>query len=266
MTTVQTSAGNISVIESAGKGRTVLFVHGNSSCKEIFKHQFEGDLAEKYHCIALDLPGHGESSNAIEPELHYVIPNYAKIIYEVMDKLDIESCVVVGWSLGGNIALEMMGQSERLKGLFISGAPPAGLEDMGDAFRPTEAMQLTGLDSFSEEQAFTYAEAICGGEVTDALVKAVRRTDGRSREIMIKGVMAEKGLNQRNIVEDSPTPLAIVNGELDPFLNHHYFESLQYKNLWQGKIHRISEAGHAPFWTHPIAFNALLDEFLRELN
>lgn len=42
----------------------VLLIHGNSSCKEVFRNQRDGDLGRRYRMIAVDLPCHGASEDA----------------------------------------------------------------------------------------------------------------------------------------------------------------------------------------------------------
>jgi pimeloyl-ACP methyl ester carboxylesterase len=58
---LNTSYGTIGLEKSSGTGMPRLLIHGNSSCKEVFKHQLQGDIGSTYQCIAMDLPGHGKS-------------------------------------------------------------------------------------------------------------------------------------------------------------------------------------------------------------
>ena len=74
---IETSACDIAIVESTGTGPTVLFVHGNSSCKEVFRNQLQGAIGQTWHCVAMDLPGHGRSSDAWDPETTYNMPGYA---------------------------------------------------------------------------------------------------------------------------------------------------------------------------------------------
>lgn len=45
-----------------GKGEVIVFVHSYLWDKEMWRPQV-GHLKEKYRCISIDLPGHGDSSN-----------------------------------------------------------------------------------------------------------------------------------------------------------------------------------------------------------
>ena len=110
-----TSHGSI-VVQEAGHGNLpVLLIHGNSLSREVFRKQFSGALLGKYRLFALDLPGHGDSSNALNACRTYTRPGLANAAIEVLDLLGLSEVVVVGWSLGGHIALEMVPQFSGIK-------------------------------------------------------------------------------------------------------------------------------------------------------
>ena len=147
---IETSACDILITESSGSGSAVLFIHGNSSCKEVFKNQMQGKVGQAWHCIAMDLPGHGQSADAANPEATYNMPGYADVALELMTKLGHEQFAMFGWSLGGHIGIEMLDRSNRLTGLMISGTPPVGKEPdaLSLGFKPSEHMHLAGPARF----------------------------------------------------------------------------------------------------------------------
>jgi pimeloyl-ACP methyl ester carboxylesterase len=69
--TIITSHGSLAVEESGQGSIPVLLIHGNSSCRGVFRHQLQGRLAQIHRLIAFDLPGHGQSSNAPDPTQSY---------------------------------------------------------------------------------------------------------------------------------------------------------------------------------------------------
>ena len=263
---IETRAGKISVMESGGSGPAVLLIHGNSGCKEVWRHQFDHPMAARYRFIAIDLPGHGASDDARQPARDYTMQGYADIAVEVLQALDISSAAVVGWSLGGHIGLEMISRFSDLTGLLISGSPPVRPEEVSEGFQMNETTALASKVDFSEDEVLQWA---CGCIKSDAplpfAVDAIRRSDGRARATMFAAFLAGEGEDQRTIAEAATLPIAVVNGAAENFINNDFLKTVAWRNLWSGKIHLIPDARHGVFWEKHEAFNALLEEFLDDV-
>ena len=247
----------------------VLLIHGNSMCWQAFTGQFESPLAQRYRMIAFDLPGHGASANARDPERSYSIPAYAELALEILDSLGIREGAILGWSLGGHIGLEIMSHWSGLRGLIIVGTPPVAPTPaaLADAFAPTPLMAFAGQEEASPHEAEAYARACCGDAVDriPALLEAARRTDGRARSCMMNSVLSGNGADGRRVAETATVPLAVVAGAEDPFLSKRYLLSLRCATLWRNKVHFIEDCGHAPFLDRPLWFNALFEAFLSDI-
>ncbi|MEE8395019.1 MAG: alpha/beta hydrolase [bacterium] len=265
--TIPTTHAEVAVSDSASDGPPVLFLHGNSVSKEVFRNQTTNDLARRWRIVAMDLPGHGASGNAKEPERSYTVPGYADAAREVLDQLEIERAAVVGISLGGHVGIEMMARSLGVSGLFITGSPAVspGMEGFAQAFQPMELAPLLGQAELTDEEAAKFVGATLGESHSEEFLPAVLRTDHAARPALFGALMQGEGANQREAVETSEIPLAVVNGALDQFVNHEYVGSLQYANLWRGCVHSLAGLGHAPFLESPATYNALLAEFLEDV-
>lgn len=264
---IDTKHGRLAVVTSAGAGPAVLLIHGNSACKEVFHNQFESDLAQDYQLIAFDLPGHGESADATDPQVSYTIYGYAQAAAEVLKALNVASSAVFGWSLGGHIGLEMIAQQAPVNRLMITGTPPFSKnpEAAGQAFVPSEALQYGGQRDLSAAQVEIYARhVIHPDKPTPAfMVEAVRRTDGLTRQTMFDNILADNSADQQDIAENCPVPLAILNGAEDHFINNAHIASLKYNNLWEESIFLLPQVGHAAFLEKPEVFNRTLVRFLK---
>lgn len=123
---IETSHARLAYRESEGRGSPLLMIHGNSTCGDVFRNQLEGAIGAEHRCVALDLPGHGASEDAVDPDRTYSMQGYAAVAIELMQSLEIDRYAVLGWSLGGHVALDMTAQTEAPVGLMITGTPPVG--------------------------------------------------------------------------------------------------------------------------------------------
>ena len=263
---IETSHGKIAYAQSREDGPAILLIHGNSSCKEVFSGQFSAPELSGFRLVAIDLPGHGESQDAADPTRSYTFGGYAGMAAEAAAALALDRPVIFGWSLGGHIALEMVGGGFPARGVMICGTPPVKpeLECLMAGFNIDPAAEnLTGKRDFSDDDALAYATHTCavGGVLDPHLLAMCKRTDGRARETMFGSVVAGQALDEREIVATMAVPLAIVNGAEDVFIRPDYFDGLAFSSLWQEGVVRLEGAAHAPFLQRPQRFNALLAKF-----
>lgn len=263
---IQTRQASIALVETGKDGFPVLFLHGNSSSSDVFARQLESPLAERHRLIALDLPGHGASDDAIEPKAAYTIPGFANTVAEVLDALAIDHVAVVGWSLGGHIGIELLEREPRIAGLMIMGTPPIsrGILGMLRGFQPQFDLTLTTKGRLTPREMDRLARLCFGESPPQRFRDAIARADWRMRKILGYGLMMGAGADQKKVVEHSPVPLAVVNGEREPFARLDYLTGLDYANLWDGQCHLINAAGHAAFLDAPGEFNALLGRFIED--
>ncbi len=264
---VRTSHADIAVAETSGEGLPVLFIHGNSSCKEALRKQYESVIGEKHRVIAMDLPGHGASSDAVDPARTYTMPGYAEAAIELLGELGISKAAVFGWSLGGHVALEMIPRFSGVVGVMISGTPPVGTrqEEILAGFRPSPHIGLVGQEKLTDEEREILIAATCGIPADPAMRQAVERADGRARAVMFASLLTGQASDQRALVETSDVPVAVANGADDQIVNVDYINSVRYRNLWDDHCYVLRGAGHTPFFQMPEAFNAIMVRFLDDM-
>ncbi|MBZ0164289.1 MAG: alpha/beta fold hydrolase [Notoacmeibacter sp.] len=265
---ISTSHGDISVFDTGpGPGKpALLFIHGNSSCKEAFHNQVKA-FSEKYRIVAFDLPGHGVSRNC-DPRADYGYEAYAKIAAEIVEKLELGKPAVFGWSLGGYVALEYAVSGYPISALAICGTSPLGTypDDMPAAYIASPHMELAGKRFHSWKEKRTYAaKTVPSGAPNAELVRqSVWRTDGRAREQTVAKMKTVDWPRQIRLLREGAVPFAMINGTEDPFINHDYCAAFGYANIWRGSPQNVDGGGHAPFLANPDEFNRVLGAFLEE--
>jgi pimeloyl-ACP methyl ester carboxylesterase len=262
---VETSHGSLAVEENGAGDLPLLLIHGNSSCRGVFRHQMRGRLAETHRLIAFDLPGHGESSDAPDPVLTYTRPGLAAAAVELLGKLGIAECVVLGWSLGGHVGIDMLQMLPGIRGLMITGTPPTTRNGMAQGFKGSPHVGMASREHLSDDEIGIFLNAIFGNSAEPFLRQAMARTDGRFRKRLFEAARAGAGVDQRLTVESTLVPIAVVNGADDRLVNLDYIDGVAFANLWEGQCHRLPGVGHATFWEASSAFNLLLERFLRDV-
>ncbi|MGF9565090.1 alpha/beta hydrolase [Neorhizobium sp. BT27B] len=262
---IDTTHGRLAFTDLGRSDVPVVLIHANSVCKESFETQI-AELSRGRRVVAFDLPGHGASDDASDPRRTYSMSGYADALLEALGKMGVQRFVVVGHSLGGHVALEMIAAGAQVDGALIFGTPPVANnpEGLQAGFKPTPEMAYTGNAELLDEQVPMIVELALGAGARDDafFINAVRRTHGVARQYMIEAAIAGHGSDQRRLAETSLVPLAIVNGQNDPVINLDYIDSLNYANIWEGAPKRVEGAGHALHRERPDEFNAVLLRFI----
>lgn len=105
-----------------GSGPTVLMLHGIGGGHIAFAPQVETLAAAGYRAVAWDMPGYGHSA-PIEP---YTFKGLAQSCIDLIDALQCEHVVLLGHSMGGMVAQEVVARRpERVSRLVLCGTSAA---------------------------------------------------------------------------------------------------------------------------------------------
>ncbi|MCU0696889.1 MAG: alpha/beta hydrolase [Myxococcaceae bacterium] len=105
--------------------RTLLFLHGLGSSLKFWRYQLDTFAAQGFRVIAIDQLGFGKSDKPAQ--FPYSMDAQAEVVVEVVEALKLERVVLVGHSMGGEVALATAIRfPEKVEALVLTS--PAGFE------------------------------------------------------------------------------------------------------------------------------------------
>ena len=131
----------------------ILFLHGFTGSAKDWD-PFCSSLNSKYFPIAVDLPGHGNTTVSNKSD-SFSTEAYTHIIQIVLDHFKISKVILIGYSMGGRTALSFTVKNcEKVLGLILESST-AGIEDAKERAIRIETDRMLadkiltdGLDSF----------------------------------------------------------------------------------------------------------------------
>lgn len=244
-------------------GLPIIFLHGSGFSSQVFKGQLQNGVLQDRRLIALDMPGHGNSSDAKDPKLTYSYAGFASIVNQFIVKLGIEKCIIAGWSLGGQVAIEMLDSAPHVAGVFAFGAAPAHNGPLGliRSMHFCKVLLLAGKGQHTLDDAILFERECLHGYGNGRFLENLLRVDPRMRPLISKSIMLGGGTSQRQRVEHSRTPICLLHAMNDGLIRANYMQTIGGEALYSGSTIMLDDCGHAPFLENPKKFNDLLHQF-----
>jgi pimeloyl-[acyl-carrier protein] methyl ester esterase len=253
--------------EDAGAGDPMVLVHGWSFASGVFAEVAE-HLAPTRRVVRPDLRGHGRSSPG-----PFALADLARDLAALADALQLERAVVVGWSLGAQVALAALPLLQRrLAGLVLVSATPRFTA--GDGWEhglPAQSVEVLvhrvrrdagrAVARF-REGAFVEGEldGVARGRMA-ALAAALPAPDPAAARGGLD-LLAREDL--RAALPAVALPVLVVHGERDPICPVGAGRAIAAA-VPGARLVEIPDAGHAPFLSRPDAFRDALASFLGAL-
>jgi pimeloyl-ACP methyl ester carboxylesterase len=266
----------IAAYESKGtKGPGILLIHGNTSSAQAFAPIFESAFARQYRVTAIDLQGYGNSGNAAT----YDVASFVNTITTSASLLGVDDGVIVGWSLGGDFALQAAPYLPNAQGFFLFGTAPVGVAP------ELPAPFLTPEESYAGEAVFYgFNPALTNAQVAayvtaffrpnynvpQLLINEGLRTDPATRLAVFMAATGQDPtfLDEIQVIRNLTVPVALMMGNKEAFVRKAFLEGLapSIPMLWDGEVKIVHNAGHAVQWEKPAVFIARLRQFIKDLN
>ncbi|MDR6972112.1 alpha/beta hydrolase [Leifsonia shinshuensis] len=130
---------------SAGAGPVFVLVHGIGVSSRYFERLVPA-LAEEGRVIAVDLPGFGKA-RPLRPRLGFSIEEFADAVARALDGLGVSEAVIVGHSMGTQVAVCLADRRPDLVRALALLGPVMAPDDRN----PLRAGALLGLDTLRED-------------------------------------------------------------------------------------------------------------------
>lgn len=223
-------------------GPDVLLVHTAGHDATEWRHVLPALGEAGYHAQALDLPGHGKSLP--HPDGHLdSIHELAEFVWAFADARSVETPVVAGCSIGGDIVLDLaVNHSSKLTGVAsCEGALRTPTYPEGFLAMMEHESGLPGWGRF-----FYNASRHCHGE--DADPERVEEHAWLHQRAITDVTRADlKAWNEHDIrdqADDVACPVLYVYGEDDYFLPEEFVE--ETRETLDPEFLRLSNVGHYP--------------------
>jgi 2-succinyl-6-hydroxy-2,4-cyclohexadiene-1-carboxylate synthase len=227
-------------------------------------------LHERFYCVAPDLPGHGRSLK-LTPQA-YTIRGAAKMVRELLEGLKISRAVLVGYSMGGRMALYLaLRYPEWCSGLFLESASP-GIEDTAKRRARREAdeqkarrLESGDLDTFLAAwyRQPLFASLARHEGLVEAMIEARSHNDPGELARSLQGMGTGNQPSLWGELSGLEVPTLAVAGSLDE--KYVGIASCMTTLNSQLRTADISGAGHNIRLEAPEEYLAFLQSFLESL-
>ncbi|ARN78022.1 hypothetical protein BST97_08420 [Nonlabens spongiae] len=232
----------------------IVCIHGNSSSSRVFECLKE--LEGAHLCIeAIDLNGHGKNQNS-KTEQDFTIATYkAQLIKAINDGNG--PVLLIGNSLGGNLAIEIAEKIDHLKGLVIMGTPvlkkPINFEECTHPL-PELATYLT--EKSTDHDIYNAIDStVVDKTVISHLKEDFKITDGRIRSVMAADLSSSNAFgDEYSIFTQLDVPRYIINGNQDALLRLDYLGTLVKESSGDVTLIKFDNCGHYPSVDRPDLF------------
>jgi 2-succinyl-6-hydroxy-2,4-cyclohexadiene-1-carboxylate synthase len=123
------SSGSVLNYEAYGDPSTspIVFLHGFMGSARDWMDVIE-HLDKTYYCIAVDLPAHGKSID-LSNDFAYTLPGAAHSVVQTMQRAQAIPAAVVGYSMGGRLALYLARHFEEVCSRLVVESATAGIKE-----------------------------------------------------------------------------------------------------------------------------------------
>lgn len=245
-------------VEDMGSGAPVVMIHGWPLNHRMYEYQVNHLPKYGFRCIQIDLRGYGKSD---APWSGYGYDRLADDICVVMNTLQLNHVRLVGFSMGGAIAIRYMSrhQGHRVSQLLLlAAAAPAFTQRPGYPYGMTKdaVNQLIAQTYRDRPQMLEqFGQLFFASQVSPSFRNWFHSLELDASSIgTIEGAVSLRDEDMRSDLPRIQAPTTIFHGALDqicPFV----FAQLMNQGIRNSTLLRFEQSGHAIFYDELDRFN-----------
>lgn len=245
-------------IKKIGQGEPLVFIHGFGFNHKCFDEMIN-ELKAKYLCLAIDLPGFGES--LYEP---YELETLTEKIFS---QLPYKKVHMLGWSLGGAVALAYAKKySSQVMSLISIASNPLFIAKNEWPGMPKQAFEF-----FAKQCRRDYKKAQANFSELQQVSKSSANQYNNTYKIPFDNNCSQQAISNalymleqsdlRDDIQKLEVPCLSIFGKHDQLVPFAIIKSLKQLNP-QNKICLFEQSAHVPFLTEKKLFINTLDNFI----
>lgn len=262
--------GNRLWYEDQGDGPVIVLVHGWCMSSAVWQRQIEL-LSMSFRVVAPDLRGHGRSQGRFAG---YATSDFANDLAALFRHLNITGSLLAGWSMGGQIAMEVLPLLEgRVVGTALISSTPCftANETFPHGLSRVEAdgMALKVRRSISRALEGFRGLMFAAGELderplADEVGRILSEVAVPDADASLGSLQALAEADMRPLLVAVQLPTLVVWGDQDRICLPAASEYL-HEHICSSQPELFTGCGHAPFLTRPERFAAVLADFFRRI-
>ncbi len=247
-------------IHDTGEGPALLMLHAFPLEASMWDAQVAA-LSGRYRCLRPDFWGSGSSP---PPSAQETIDGYATAVLGALDERGVTDFAVCGSSMGGYMAFALLrAATERVRAVVLSGTRAAADSDAARAARMEMAAQVRagGVEAIVETMTERLLCPRCRAEVhiADPVRGRIRRC---SADGVIAAIEAIAGRpDSTPMLGDIHAPTLVVCGTADVIVPIEESRAMAAA-IPGARLHQFEGTAHLANLEQPMAFSALLGDFL----
>lgn len=253
-------------ITDAGEGRAIVLIHGWPLSDEMYEYQYNSLISNHFRAIGITLRGFGKSD---KPYGVYDYEVFTRDIRYVLNTLEIEDAVLVGFSMGGSIAVRYVSKynSAHVSKLVLCGAaapiwtqrsdfkynlPKSAVDELIELNYKNRPELLSNFAKIFSATETSLSEGI-GSWLNGINISA-------SSYATAQCLMALRDTDLRHDLKKISIPTLILHGKKDKICSFDLAEQMK-SAISNSQLVAFEESGHSMFLEETEKFNSELIKF-----